>query len=394
MSGTAQDLIKNLDDIVEGFVSGSPLILCGMFAKQTDRVKGMLEEDLGRIVFQESVSISRVSGAIADLLDVYGPTPAIEMIEIVIEKAPMTTWLATTILRCYPELTSKVSSALLNAPYELAGNMDAGRYELPLEVIEKLAQYKHGRAGEVLTQMLTHMIRSLHADSVYWLLKCVGQLPDGEVSLELSSALMEHEKSVLEKINEMAGRGRTFATPPLILGAWRMGSKELVEVMMIPSLFEDTELYEMGPMITASQLVFNVNHVSAFLRTPGDPNLFMLTLFAGNKNLDFSVVTTLYRQAWDGKGPNGGDESVKHPKRAFLQLVKAYKLLLALDLLDEDRMAAVLDDLVSALKAQNPNHDQAFYEDLLFPIIRSDIMLKTQYGLARADRILEIDLGL
>lgn len=393
---TTQDLHEAILNIVDCYASGDPATLHQGFDGYAYLAQSMLAKGLGHIVFQKAISLITVSDLIARQLCKDGASEPSSLIEVIVQRAPITTDLASTVLQHYPALTPQVGEALLSAPFELAGHMASDRHNryLAFEVIRALAKIPEGQAGHVLTQTLCEIGNGLSESGfAYDLLYCVGRLPSGEISSQLQQALIVHEDALLEGILGLRRKDVRFATPPLMLGGYRTRSKRLKDVLFSAECFTDIELYEMEPMIL-EPLQIDEALAASYLRCPGETHTFMLTLFAGNPSLDPTVVTSLYKRAWVGEGPNGKDSEANNPKASFAQLVRAYKMLVRFDLLDEDRMVAMLNDLLDGLPAQVLTKDDDYLHKLLTTNIQSSVLLKTSYGGAHADSVLEIDLGL
>ncbi|MDT8925344.1 hypothetical protein RBE51_21345 [Pseudomonas taiwanensis] len=391
---TTQDLQNAILGIMECYGSGDPATLHTGFDHYSRLAQSMLAEGLGHIVFQEAISLVTVTDVITRQLGKHGASEPSSLIEVILQRAPITTGLAKVVLQHYPALTQQVGDALLSAPYELASQLASKRRDAVFDVIRDLAKQPQGQAGRVLTQAVIEIGQGWNDGGfAYDLLYCVGRLPREEISTELQQALCAREDDLRQGVVELSRVNRFYATPPLMLGAYRTGSERLKDELFTAECFTDIELYEMESMIR-EPLKIDEDLAASYLRCPGETHTFMLTLFAGNPSLDPTVATSLYRRAWVGQGPNGKDSEANDPKASFAQLVRAYKMLIRFDLLDEDRMAAMLNDLFDGLPAQVLSEDGDYLHKLLTTNIQSNVLLKTRYGRAHADSVLEIDLGL
>jgi hypothetical protein len=315
-----------------------------------------------------------------------------EMIEMVIQRAPITTHLAAVVVRYIPDLSPMVAQSLLASPFALVDDLAKNNPGRVLSMVELLARHERGYAGDILAMTLSAINRPLK-ELTYSILHAVGRLPYREITSSLIASLQKHEQSLLEGLEHMTNGSMPFSTPTLMLGAYRTGSNPLKEAMFVPDRFDDAELYELG-LMAQEPIQLEDELVASYLRVPGDTSLFMFTLFAGNPHLDARVVTRLCRDAWAGKGINAGDISVNTPKAAVRLFVESCKLLRTLEMIGAERIAGMLDELMDAAVEHDPESDITFYQQMLLPTLGSEILLKTRYGTARADVVLEIDLGL
>jgi hypothetical protein len=391
---TTQDLQNAILGIVECYGSEDPATLHTGFDRYGQLAQSMLAEGLGHIVFQEAISLVTVTDVITRQLSKHGASEPSSLIEVILQRAPITTGLAKVVLQHYPALTQQVGEALLSAPYELGSQLASKRRDAVFDVIRDLAKQPQGQAGRVLTQAVAEIGQGWNDGSfAYDLLYCVGRLPREEISTELQQVLCAREDDLRQGVVELSRANRFYATPPLMLGAYRTGSERLKDELFTAESFTDIELYEMEAMIR-EPLQIDEDLAASYLRCPGETHTFMLTLFAGNPSLDPTVATSLYKRAWVGQGPNGKDMEANDPQASFTQVVCAYKMLVRFDLLDENRMATMLDDLIDGLSADVWAKDRGYLHKLLTTNIQSSVLLKTRYGRAHADSVLEIDLGL
>lgn len=390
---TAHDLLGVLVKIADSFGANDSDSLRSNFDEYTHLASSMLANGSAQIVFQESVSLQLISEMAAKAISKSDNDHPESLVRVVMERAPITQALAHAAVMRYPNLAPIISNALLASSFELNASISS-RHDRSIDTIDHLRRHPQGQAGKLMTVLLNSEPTHIGTKGcAYELLHCVGRLPSSEVTQELRIALMAHEECLLADMQGLARRTPAFSTPSLMLGAYRMGSTELKQLLFDAKQFTDVELYEMA-LLAQEPLEISPPLAQSYLEIPGETSTFMAALFLGNRSLDVKVLGALYVEAWTDASLTPGGAQMSDPEATFVKIVEAYKLLTRLELLSEHRLAGLLDHLLSSLQERNPLQAQALYEHLLSPSIPSSVMLKTHYARQRPDAVLEVDLGL